>query len=133
MSLAQSIYSGAREVVKNSEKEAQYATAAMAGAAIAGGWGAGSGLISDRSTVTGGAVGGASFGAMTGAAAAFALHQSSASRDFIGQLLEKNEARVIGAANRFGGAAKQESGNDLGASVDRLAEVAKKYSNNNGA
>ena len=77
MSFAQSIYGNARRLVANSEKAPQYAQAAMAGAAVFGGYGGAKGAVSSDSTVVGGGVGGAMFGAGVGAGAAFALNRSA--------------------------------------------------------
>ena len=64
MSFAQSIYGNARRLVANSEKAPQYAQAAMAGAAVFGGYGGAKGAVSSDSTVVGGGVGGAMFVAL---------------------------------------------------------------------
>ena len=58
MSFAQSIYGNARRLVANSEKAPQYAQAAIAGAAVFGGYGGAKGAVSSDSTVVGGGGGG---------------------------------------------------------------------------
>ena len=54
-----------------------------------GAYGAGKGAVSSDSTVIGGGVGGASFGAAVGAGAAILTHKNKGVREFLGSALNK--------------------------------------------
>lgn len=70
--LRQSIYGGMSEFLLRSEKQAQFTAAAAVGAAAFGGYGVAKGAVSDNTTMFGGGVGGATFGAAAGAGLAYA-------------------------------------------------------------
>lgn len=83
---AQSLYGSTKRVIRQSEKAPQYSDMALAGAAAFGAYGAGKGVVSDDSTVVGGAVGGGAFGAGVGALGAMALNRSPVARDMARRL-----------------------------------------------
>ena len=106
MSFAQSIYGNARRLVANSEKAPQYAQAAMAGAAVFGGYGGAKGAVSSDSTV----VGGAMFGAGVGAGAAFALNRSAGAREMATSALKFGKSKMQGGFFKPRHVAGQEDG-----------------------
>ena len=110
MSFAQSIYGNARRLVANSEKAPQYAQAAMAGAAVFGGYGGTKGAVSSDSTVVGGGVGGAMFGAGVGAGAAFALNRSAGAREIATSALKFGKSKMQGGFFKPRHVAGQEDG-----------------------
>ena len=71
--LRQSVYGGISEFLIRSEKQAQFTAAAAAGAAVFGGYGVLKGAVSDNTTMFGGGVDGATFGAVAGAGLAQAV------------------------------------------------------------
>ena len=71
--LRQSIYGGMSEFLLRSEKQSQFTAAAAVGAAAFGGYGVVKGAVSDNTTMFGGGVGGATFGAAAGAGLAYAV------------------------------------------------------------
>jgi hypothetical protein len=70
--LRQSIYGGMSEFLMRSEKQAQFTAAAAVGATAFGAYGVAKGAVSDNTTMFGGGVGGATFGAAVGAGLAYA-------------------------------------------------------------
>lgn len=80
MSYKNSIYNGVKNFLYDSTKDVQWATSSLYGGAAGAAYGLGSGMVSDNTSVFGGTVGGATFGAGAGAALAYSANKSAGVR-----------------------------------------------------
>lgn len=80
MSYKTSLYNGVKSFLYDSTKDVQWATGIMYGAGAGAAYGLGSGILSDNTSVFGGTVGGATFGAAAGAGLAYSTNKSAAIR-----------------------------------------------------